>query len=287
LFDIIIIGIINGCLYALIAAGIALLYGVMGVVNFAHGDIFAMAGYITLITIALIMPNSIIALVLCFLFSFLLGIFIDRFTIAPLRRKLKPEAMYMKHLIVTLGLSILFQNILLAIFGANPQSVPDLISGKLVTPFINISYQRLLIVGSSAGIMISLFTFLQKTKLGMAIRAVSQNVDVSQSLGINVGRIYSVTFGISAALASVAGYLASPIIQVYPTAGAPYLLRAFAVVILGGMSSISGAMAGAFIIGILEAFTVMYIRSELKMLVTFLVIIIVLIVRPKGLLVKR
>jgi branched-chain amino acid transport system permease protein len=187
------------------------------------------------------------------------------------------------YLVLTLGLSILLQNIMLAIAGGNYKTVPSFITGT--ANFINlvfVSRYRVTIFFISIAAICILFLFLKYSKTGLSIRAVKDNAAAAQAVGIKVDHVYMITFGLVGLLSGLSGALLTPIYRVFPTVGALLTMKAFAIVILGGMGNLLGALIGSFVIGISESFAVMYIASDWKDLVGFAIMIIILIIRPSG-----
>jgi branched-chain amino acid transport system permease protein len=179
-------------------------------------------------------------------------------------------------------MSMVIRNIFVLIYGNDYYYTPSIIKGEFLIGNISISYQRLLVSVIAIFIMLFLNLFLTRTKSGMSIIAVSQNTRRAQAVGINLKNIYALTFGISITLASVSGALISPIFWVYRTLGVSYQLMAMVIIIFGGMTSIPGSVIASFIIGVLEGVSVMFIGSEYKFLLGFLIMIFMLLLRPQG-----
>lgn len=283
LIEQLLIGFMNGGMYALIAVGLAILYGVMDIVNVAHGELITVGGYVVFITTGILLGNPFVALFLAIIITFLVGIVIDRSLAAPLRTRYGRGVRGTNYLVLTLGLSIFLQNIMLLFAGPDYYKPPGFIGGTVPILTTHISIQRLIVLGSCICILLVLFVFFKKTKLGMAIRAVSQDVDTAQAMGVDVARIYSVTFGIAACMAGTAGALVAPILWVFPSMGFPIALKGFAIIILGGMASLPGALIGSFCLGIAEALGVWLFASEYRDMMGFLIMMAVLVLRPSGL----
>ena len=277
-------GCIIGASYSLIGIGLSVLYGIMGIVNFAHGELFMLGAYFTYFALTIFGFNPIISLSLAGVIMFIFGIIMDKLLFYPVRIK-SFERLHNASLMLTLGLSIILQNAALLIFGPDYRSA-ELMPG-VTNVYIPISNSYILSFVISIVLGGAFWFFIRKTKIGKAIRAVSQDKDAAQLMGINVEHVFTLTVGIASLLTGVAGGSLIPIYMAYPTVGATPLNIAFAVVILGGLGSIEGSFFSGFIIGIVEAFTQAYLGSIYQTLVAFVVIIIILMIRPWGLMGER
>jgi branched-chain amino acid transport system permease protein len=213
---------------------------------------------------------------------FLVGVLVERGLIEPLRKRAGREWL-LDSFVLTIGLMVILQNLALILFGARRLGVSELIPGVISIGSINISYERLAILGISALVVLLLWLFIRFTSLGKAIRATSQDSEAAQTLGIDVNRIYTLAFGIGAALAGVAGALLISIYPAYPTVGMQPVLKSFAVVILGGLGNIPGAIAGGLLLGVIEAYTIFFMSSGWQNVLTAVLIVVILIFRPAGL----
>jgi branched-chain amino acid transport system permease protein len=286
IFEVIILGLISGGIYALVAVGFSLIYGVMGIINIAHGDFFAFGAYISFLIIAFSgMP--FLAFIISMGAVFVVGMVIEKGLFERLRLKLQRASLTDRrngYLILSFGISICLQNSFLAIAGSDYYSVPGFLSGTIKFFTIPISIQRVIVFTFSIILLSLLFLLLRSTKLGLSIRAVSQNSDIARSLGVDANRVNMITFGMAAALASAAGALITPITNVFPTVGWPFTIKAIAIIILGGVGNPLGALIGSFGIGIIEAFGVQFIGAQFRDAIAFLVIIFMLLLKPSGLL---
>ncbi len=278
-------GISLGSVYAIIALGYTMVYGIAKMLNFAHGDVIMVGGYMTFIFMNSMGIPAIVAVIGAMAVCTVLGMLIERVAYKPLR-----EASSLAVLITAIGVSYLLQNLALIIWGSTPKSFPSVVSIDPITlpAGITISGETIVTVGVSALIMIALTLFINKSKLGHAMQAVAEDKGAAQLMGINVNATISITFAIGSALAAVAGALlcsSYPLLQ--PTTGAMPGIRAFVAAVFGGIGSIPGAMLGGVLLGVIESLTKAYISTELSDAVVFAMLIVVLLVKPTGLLGKK
>ncbi len=277
------VGILISGIYALFAIGLSLLFGVMDIVNVAHGEMFTIGAYLAFAGTVLLLLHPLLALVGVIVGSLAIGFGTYFLAIRPLHHRLGRRPKAVVYLVLTLGLSIFLQNMVLAIAGGNFKVIPTFVSGT--TNFFNlvfVSRYRVLIFIIAMAAVSGLFLFLKYTRTGLAIRAVKENSAAAQAVGIRVDRVYMVTFGLVGILAGLSGALLTPIYRVFPTVGALLTIKAFAIVVLGGMGNLVGALIGSFVIGISESLAVMFISSDWKDLVAFVLMIAILIIRPSG-----
>jgi branched-chain amino acid transport system permease protein len=272
----------KGVTYALIGLGLSLIFGVMRVCNLAHGEFFMIGSYIAYFTVTSLHLHPIISILISTLTCFLIGMLSERILI-PLRRY---EDWTEKALIVTIGISLLMQNIALNLFGAMFKSTSYYVGVASVFG-INISFDRLNALLFGTALILTLHFLISKTLFGKALRAVSQNKEVAEVMGINSDLIYMVSFGIATALAGSAGALLLPITSAYPTVGIQQLMIAFIVIIVGGMGSIKGTTVSGIIIGILEGLTTVFYSVEYSLIIAYVVAITILLFRPSGLFGRR
>ena len=277
-------GLSLGSIYAIIALGYTMVYGIAKMLNFAHGDVIMVGAYIAFCGLQYWGIPPVLASLLSMVFCTLLGVTIEGFAYRPLR-----QATSLAVLITAIGMSYLLQNIALMIWGANPKSFPTtFINGSnFRLGQLNISSATLITILANVVIMVTLTLFTSKTKLGKAMRCVSEDRGAAELMGINVNRTISLTFAIGSALAAVAGVLlcsSYPILQ--PTTGSMPGIKAFTAAVFGGIGSIPGAMLGGILLGVIEIFGKAYISTELGDAIVFAVLIIVLLVKPTGLLGK-
>ena len=278
-------GISLGSVYAIIALGYTMVYGIAKMLNFAHGDIIMIGGYVSFVAVSSLGLNPWIAMVIAMAVCTLLGVLIERFAYKPLR-----QATSLAVLITAIGVSYLLQNAALLIWGANPKVYTPIISGtlNLFGGKLSVSYISLLTVAACIIIMIALTVFTSKSKLGKAMRACSEDKGAALLMGINVNRTISLTFAIGSALAAIAGVLlCSSYPTLMPTTGSMPGKKEFTAAVFGGIGSIPGAFIGGILLGVIEALAKAYISTQLSNSIVFAVLIIVLLVRPVGLLGKK
>ena len=277
-------GISLGSIYAIIALGYTMVYGIAKMLNFAHGDIIMVGGYVSFCAMSYLGLPALPAALLAMLACTVLGIIIERLAYKPLR-----SAPSLAVLITAIGVSYFLQNSALLIWKAAPKSYPAVVSGsaeffggKLKVPYIS-----LLTIVICLVIMLGLTTFVSKSKMGKAMRACSEDKGAAQLMGINVNRTISMTFAIGSALAAVAGVLLCSFnSQLMPTTGSMSVIKAFTAAVFGGIGSIPGAFLGGLLLGIIEAMAKAYISMQLANSIVFAVLIVVLLVKPSGLLGK-
>lgn len=279
-------GISLGSIYAVIALGYTMVYGIAKMLNFAHGDVIMIGGYVVFLSMSALNLPPWIAIVFAIIVCTLLGIVIEKIAYKPLRR-----ASSLAVLITAIGVSYFLQNIALLLFGAQPVSFTSVVSVpkiSLAGGQLTISGEAITAIVVSLLIVIFLSLFINKSKPGRAMLAVSEDKDAAQLMGVNVNRTISLTFAIGSALAAVAGVL---LCSAYPTlsatTGAMPGIKAFVAAVFGGIGSIPGAMIGGIAIGIIEILSKAYISTQLADAIVFAVLIIVLIVRPTGILGKK
>ena len=261
-----------------------MVYGIAKMLNFAHGDVIMIGAYIAFCGLQYWGIPPVLAILLAMVFCTVLGVTIEGFAYRPLR-----QATSLAVLITAIGMSYLLQNIALMIWGANPKSFPTtFINGSnFRLGQLNISSATLFTIAANVIIMVTLTLFTSRTKLGKAMRCVSEDRGAAELMGINVNRTISLTFAIGSALAAIAGVLlcsSYPILQ--PTTGSMPGIKAFTAAVFGGIGSIPGAMLGGILLGVIEIFGKAYISTELGDAIVFAVLIIVLLVKPAGLLGK-
>ena len=280
-------GLSLGSVYAIIALGYTMVYGISKMLNFAHGDVIMVGGYVSFCLTMYMGMNGWIALALAMAVCTLLGITIERLAYRPLR-----GTGSLAVLITAIGVSYFLQNSALLIWGANPRVFTSLFSGVNTIHAANgqltITAESLFTIVANIVIMICLTLFVSRTKAGKAMRAVSEDNGAAQLMGINVNRSISMTFAIGSGLAAVAGVLmcsAYPVLM--PTTGSMPGIKAFTAAVFGGIGSIPGAMIGGLILGLIEIMSRAYISTELSDAIVFACLIIVLLVKPTGLLGKK
>lgn len=278
-------GISIGSVYAIIALGYTMVYGIAKMLNFAHGDVIMVGAYISYCVTSYLNLPPLVSVAAAMLVCTLLGILIEGLAYKPLR-----GASSLAVLITAIGVSYFLQNAAQLIWGATPKNFTSVVAFKPLTLFngqLTITAEVIVTVLASALIMIGLNLFTTKTKTGKSMRAVSEDRDAAQLMGINVNRTISTTFAIGSALAAIAGVLlCSTVPTLLPTIGSMPGIRAFTAAVFGGIGSIPGAMLGGILLGVIETFSKAYLSSQFSDAIVFLVLIIVLLVKPAGLLGK-
>jgi branched-chain amino acid transport system permease protein len=275
-------GLTLGSTYALVALGYTLIFGVLEIINMAHGEIFMFGAFIGLLTVLHFKGSFVLALCGAVLVSLILGLFLEYFALRPLRGK--KGVTHLSSLISTIGVSIFLENLAHKLFG--PETQPFPIPFKNVTfgsGTIQVSLVQVIIFVISVVVMIILQVWLSKTKYGKALRATAENMQTASILGVNTKRIVTITVLLASALGGLAGILVGMGFNaVAPTMGISMGLKGLAIIILGGMGSVPGAMAGGLILGITEVLTVAYGGSAYRDAVAFGMIIVILLIRPQG-----
>ena len=288
-------GVSLGSIYAIIALGYTMVYGIAKMLNFAHGDVIMVGAYACFFTVTgmspMFEPGSVAAMVvpalagvvLSMVVCTALGVVIEGLAYKPLR-----QAPSLAVLITAIGVSYFLQNAALLLWSSSPKIFSPIVgSGQLQVGPLNISYVTLVTIVACIVIMVCLTLFTGKTKMGKAMRAVSEDKGAAQLMGINVNRTISMTFAIGSALAAIAGVLlCSAYPTLTPTTGSMPGIKAFTAAVFGGIGSIPGALMGGLLLGIIEIFASAYISTQLSTAVVFGVLIVVLLVKPAGLLGK-
>lgn len=287
-------GLSLGAIYALIAIGYTMVYGIIGMINFAHGEIYMIGAYVGLVTLSAIGVGSglpvalviLIMLVVSVLVTAVYGYTVEKVAYAPLRGgpRLVP-------LISAIGMSIFLQNWVAIGQGARDMAVPALVTGALQVEMgeytITAPYSRIMIILVTVALMIMLHLYIKHSRLGRASRACSQDLRMANLLGIDTNKIISFTFVVGAMLAAVGGVLiALAIGKLNPFIGFLAGIKAFTAAVLGGIGSIPGAMLGGVLLGLAETFAAAYISSQYKDIVAFTLLVLILLFRPTGLLGK-
>ena len=281
---ILISGISLGSVYAIIALGYTMVYGIAKMLNFAHGDVIMVGGYISFCVVQYLGLPGWLSVILAMIVCTVLGIVIEGLAYRPLR-----SAASLAVLITAIGVSYFLQNSALLIWGASPKVYTPLVAGQLelLGGELKISWVTIVTVVACIVIAVALTLFTNHSKMGKAMRACSEDKGAAQLMGINVNRTISLTFAIGSALAAIAGVLLcsySP--SLMPTTGSMPGIKAFTVAVFGGIGSIPGAFLGGILLGVIEALAKAYISTQLSNAILFAVLIVVLLVRPAGLLGK-
>ena len=279
-------GISLGSVYAIIALGYSMVYGIAKMLNFAHGDVIMIGAYMSFCATQYWNLPPVVSLLIAMAVCTLLGITVERLAYKPLR-----SATSLAVLITAIGMSWLLQNTALLIWGANPKSFPSIVNIGTLSLFggqLRVTGETIVTIAANIIIMVALTLFTGKTKMGKAMRAVSEDKGAAELMGINVNVTISMTFAIGSALAAIAGVLlcsSYPVLM--PTTGSMPGIKAFTAAVFGGIGSIPGALIGGLMLGLIEILGKAYVSTELGDALVFAVLIIVLLVKPTGLLGKK
>jgi branched-chain amino acid transport system permease protein len=276
--QVVISGMLAGALYSMVALGLALIFGVMRVINIAHGTLLMLGAYTTFWWFRLLGINPYLSLLVALPLMFFLGMLLQRTLVTRVVNA--PE---LSSLLLTFGISIALVNMAQLAFTSDVRSVEFLTGAFLVGPFA-LSKSRLVAFAFAVAITAVAFWFLQKTKLGKAIRATSQSSEVAMICGVNVRRIHLFAFGIASALAAAGGSLVAVVVAIQPEMGQVYTFKSFLVIVLGGAGNYPGALLGGMLLGLVEQLSSLYLTTQLSEAVAYVLLVLVLLLRPTGLL---
>jgi branched-chain amino acid transport system permease protein len=273
------LGLVNGSFYALLSLGLAVIFGLLGVVNFAHGAFYMLGAFAAYVGLQYLGVNYWCALLLAPLAVGLLGIAVERLFLRHLYRL---DPLY--GLLLTFGIALIFEGIMRGLFGASGRSypVPALLQGGFNLGFMVLPIYRAWVVLASLSVCALTWFLIERTRLGSVLRAATENARLVQAFGINVPLLVMSTYGAGVALAALAGVLAAPVIQVSPLMGSSLVIVVFAVVVIGGMGSIVGAVVSGLVLGLVEGLTKV-VYPEASNIVVFMIMAVVLVWRPTGL----
>ncbi len=270
-------GLSFGAIYAMVAVGLTIVFGILEVVNFAQGEFYMLGAYLTYLVILAQLPYPI-AIPAAVGGMALIGLLVERFSIRPLIGKA-----WQLPILSTLGVSIITQNGAILVWTPNPRTIiVETATRSLNVLGVVVTYQRLIIILLALAVFTALHYFVQKTKTGKAMRAVSQNKEACQVLGIDVGRISTIAFALGAGLSGLGGAIVAPVMAIHPVMGILVVVKCFAAVIMGGFGNIHGTILASFILAIVESFAVAHASLQYKDVFAFVVMIIILLVRPHG-----
>lgn len=276
-------GLLIGGVYALAAIGLSLVFGVMRISNFAHGDLMMVGMYATYLMFTVLGIDPFISVIFTMPLMFLFGVFLQKTFINRVI-----DAPHQNQILLTIGLGLIISNATLLLFTGDYKILTtDYSSASFEIMDISISVPMVASFIVTSLITVALYFFLMKTDLGRALRATAQNREAAQLMGINVKRISMIAFGLGTALAGAAGALIAPTYYIHPLAGHSFLLKSFTICVLGGLGSVPGAAIGGIIIGIIESMSSTYISTDWKDVVVFAVFLAVLLLRPAGLFVSK
>jgi branched-chain amino acid transport system permease protein len=275
--QVIVNGLTLGTNYVLMALGFTMIFGVLRIVNFAHGEFYMLGAYIVLVFNVQLKLHYFISVIFAVAVIGVLGIIVEKTVFKQFRDK------ELEGMIVALGLSILIQNIGLVLWGPYDQSIPPVFEGVFKIGTVYYPVERFAVVLASICLMAAFYLFLKHTKIGLTIRAIAQDTEIARVQGIRIQRFYAIAFAIGTCLAAASGALIGPIFQLNPWMGLMPQIKAFIVVILGGIGSIPGAFLGGYILGTTESFVSTYGGKALADMLGFILVIIILLFRPSGL----
>jgi branched-chain amino acid transport system permease protein len=272
-------GLVLGGTYALLGIGLTLIFGLMNLVNFAHGEFYTLGAYLTFAALALSGLNFFAAVAVAIVLGALAGALCERVLLAPLRGQSIDTTM-----LVMIGLWIALQNSELLVWGGVAKSIPHPFpTAPLTLGPVSIAPLRVFVVATALALIVAAWLLIQRTRLGRAMRATFQDRETAALMGVKIDRIHTVTFAFGSALAAAAGALLGPVFLTYPSMGDLASLKAFSVVILGGLGNLAGATLGGLILGVAEELGAGYVSSGYRDAVGFVIIILVLLLRPSGL----
>jgi branched-chain amino acid transport system permease protein len=271
-------GITLGLMYGLIAIGLTLIFGIMRIIQYAHGELYMLGAYVLYYWYSVLGWPYWLGIIASTVVIFVLGVIIQVLLFRPLHGK---NILY--SLAVSMGLIFVISSGGLLSFGTVVRGIPSVVTGGIHIMGAFLPYERLVISAFAGLVLLILWAFLQKTKLGMAMRAVSEDPDTSSLQGINTFRIHYIAFGIGSALAALAGCLMGTMMSIVPTMGFIATMKAFMIVIMGGLGSIPGALLGGFLIGFIDSFLTTLISADVAYIMGFLAIFTILVFKPSGL----
>jgi len=281
MIEVLLSGMTQGAVYCVIAIGLSLVYGASRILNFAHGSLYTLGGYIAWFFVVGYFNLPLwLGILAAIPILALTGVAIERVIIRPLRASANWK---INTIMVTLGLAFIIENGLQLVFGPGTKTIPPFTEGVLTLGGITLSWYKVWIFAISLGLVAALEGFLTYSRYGQAVRAVSQDMQGAKQVGINVNQVFGIAFALSVVLTGIAGILLAPVFLISPLGGWGPFLKAFVIVVLGGLGSTKGAFVAAFILGVLEAYIVFFLGPNWAMPAWLVMLIVVLMIRPKGL----
>jgi branched-chain amino acid transport system permease protein len=276
--QVVVSGILAGGLYAMVALGLALIFGVMRVINIAHGPLLMLGAYVTFFLYSRLDMNPFLTVPVSMAALFVVGMVLQRSLVFRV-----VDAPELSSLLLTFGISIALVNLAQLMFTSDLRAV-EYITGAWLVGGLALSKPRVIAFAFAAGVTALAFVFLKRTRLGKAIRATSQSREVAMVCGVDVGRIHMITFGLASALAAAGGSLLAVIVAIQPEMGQVWTFKSFLVIVLGGAGNYPGALLGGMLLGLVEQLASLFLTTQLSEVVAYVLLVVVLLVRPTGLL---
>lgn len=270
-------GVSFGLMYFLVAAGLSLIYGIMHILNFAHGQLYMMGAFVFFYAFKSAGLNFFLAIIPAALAVALLGVILERTMLKPFRGDLAPS------IIITLGIGAILESTAMLGFGLESKGIASPYRGVFNLRGVYLSKERLVAMAVGLAVLAALFFFVHRTKSGRAMRATEQDAEAAALMGVNIDRTASLAMGLGCALAAMAAALMSPLYYISPVMGLPIFLKALYIIILGGLGSLGGVFIGAFIIGFVDAFAGVFWGGPVAYILGFTIFIAIILVRPRGL----
>lgn len=271
-------GVVIGSLYLLMAVGFTVVFGLMRIANFSHAEFYMIGAFVAYVSVVYLKLPFILVVLLAFVAAMVIGLFTERFILRSMRGD------ELSGMIATIGIGMILQSLALVIFGPDPRSMPAIASGAIQIGSAMIPNARILVGAFSISSLVALYVFFHHSRYGRALRAVVQDEEAAKTQGIKVSIYYPLGFGIGVGFAALAGALMAPVFSVSPTIGFGPMVKAFIVVILGGLGSIPGAALASLLLGLTESFAGTFLKSSYADMLLFGGVIVFLILRPQGLL---
>jgi branched-chain amino acid transport system permease protein len=270
-------GVMLGMMYILIALGLTLVYSILGIVNFAHAQFYMFGGFLTWLLFGERHLSYFLTLIIAMVVIGFFGVGVERLCFRPFRGKV------LEAFIISLGLIWIFEQSVLRIMGVWEQGVPSAFPGKVEILGMKFYTERLVVTLIGVGLIVALHIFIKRTRYGRAMRAIAQDRECAALQGVNIDGTCSIAFGVGCALAAAAGVLLGPVLYISPYMGGPPILKAFIIIILGGLGSIPGCLLGGLFLGLIDAIGSSFISLQAVEVITFAFIFLMLLIRPRGL----
>ena len=272
------IGVVNGALYALTALGLTLVYGILHIVNFAHGEIYMLGAFMVFVLFVLLQWPLILALLAIVALAALAGFAVERGVFRRLRGQ------WMQLLVASVGISLIIQSLSWIAFGAQEKNVPSVLSGVMVLGGVRMPFERLAAAGVAFALVAGLYWVVYRTRTGLAMRAIEEDDETARMLGVNSDRVAAIAVALGFVLAALGGAFVAPIYSLNPGMGLEAILMSFIIIIIGGLGSITGTVVAGLLIGMLQSMGALTLGTEAAHVLVFVAMIAVLILRPQGLL---